>query len=781
MLKNSNNTFPRVPLTASLALGFCLLPSAVMFAHGQAASSANALEEVIVTASKREQSLQDVSVSVSTLSAEDITRNELRDSEELLLRVPNLDIRTNSGSSNANIFIRGVGTLGAGFNLQAGVGVYFDEVALNSQVVNILQTYDLERVEVLRGPQNTLYGRNTTGGAINFISKKPRVGGETEGYASATYGRFNELDFEGAVGGPIGDSAAYRVAVQSQNRDGIRENQVTGNQDVERDKLAGRVQLAFEPMENLAINLKAHAERIDNDNLRYKAMGAYQPDVDSPDPSRLCDPPFQFGCNTGYGFVDNSSEKEFSSDMVRPLNTVDAMGGSMNVDMDFENFVLTSITAYEENEQDLSADLDGTPRHDFHFFIESEQEQWSQELRLTSLGDSDFRWLVGAYGFWEKNRGTTGPTLSTPRGLLVNRSDARFENTSYSGYFNVEYDVTERVTLKGGFRAGQDNVQGSTTALNAFESQLPGLDVSGPTFSGDMLPDYDLLFSTAEANGARIARVGGPTDPDAKINDFDFEEWGGELGVEFRPSENQLAYGKWSRGYKAGLFPNAPMSIFTGLGDVPIEPEIVNNYEVGFKSEFADGRARLNVAAFFIDYQNQQQNQAIEGRFEVVSIDSEIYGGELEFSWLPMEGLFFSTALSLLEGEVTEAVDPGQVGNSLVAAPDFTGNMSLRKEWYLNSGALFSIGADARYSSRRYFNLENSVSDDGYAVFNAQAIYEFGEGGKHKLSLWGKNLLNEKYVQNGFIWDDNSDGQADYHSVTLGMPLTYGVSVRTSF
>src|SRR6056300_698634 len=191
------------------------------------------LEEVVVTAAKRTQSTQDLGISVAAISGEEIQRQGLVDSGELLQGVTNLDFRRSAGSSNANIFVRGVGTTGVGFNVQSGVGVYVDEVVLNSPVVNVSQLFDLERVEVLRGPQNTLYGRNTTGGAVNFISNKPEVGGELNGYVNLTYGKFNEMNLEGAVGGPIGDSAAYRIAAQSQQRDGIRTNLYDGKDNVE--------------------------------------------------------------------------------------------------------------------------------------------------------------------------------------------------------------------------------------------------------------------------------------------------------------------------------------------------------------------------------------------------------------------------------------------------------------------------------------------------------------------------------------------------------------------
>ena len=546
-----------------------------------------ALEEIVVTATKRASSLQDVGVSVAAFGGEEIARLGLKDSQEILLKVPNVDIRANAGSTNANIFLRGVGSAGIGFNVQSGVGIYADEVVLNSPVVNILQVYDLERVEVLRGPQNTLYGRNTTGGAINFISRKPEVGGETNGYFDASIGRFSELNLEGAVGAPIGDKMAFRAAVQSSTRDGFRTNLETGSDDVEREKFAGRVQLAIEPTDSVRVNLKAHLERVRSDNIRFKNVGAFAPDATGPDPAQPCATPFELGaCSNGFGFVGSPDDLEFNSDMTDPENNVDAFGLSAQVDIDFEDFVLTSITAYEENEQDLSEDSDAYPAHSFHFFIQSEAEQISQEIRLASTSDSAFRWIVGGYYFKEDKTGTTGPTFGTPMGIMLVRSIADFDNTTYSAYADLEYDINEKLTLKGGYRFSSDQIEGQSIALLAFESDLGGLDITGPSFSGAPLPDFLTLINAARANGVpsffrgetgggprRIIFVGGPSDPDAAINDTTFDESGGKLGLDYRPSDDTLIYGHWSRGFKAGIFPNAPMAIMNGFGDVAVRPE----------------------------------------------------------------------------------------------------------------------------------------------------------------------------------------------------------------
>ena len=743
-------------------------------------SAQQILEEILVTATKRSESLQDVGVSVAAFSGEALERMGLKNSDEILLQVPNLEIISNAGATNANIFLRGIGSAGIGFNIQGGVGLYSDEVALNSPVVNILQTYDLERVEVLRGPQNTLYGRNTTGGAVNFISRKPEIGGEANGYLNAAYGRFSQFDLEGAYGAPLGENAAIRISGQGQFRGGIRENLETGRKDQGREKYAGRAQLAFDPSEQVSMNFKAHLERVRSDNIRFKNVGAYAPDSSGGNRAP-CATPFALGaCSNGFGFVGSATPREINSDMEDPQNNVNAGGASAQIAAEFENFRLTSITAYEENSQELSEDSDAYSGHSFHFWIESEQRQFSQEIRLTSKDDSDFRWIVGGYGFWEDKTGTTGPTWGTPMGTMLVRSTASFDNTTYSAYVDGEYDLSERATLKGGFRYGSDNIQGNSIALFAFESALGGLDITTPSKTGEMLPDFEDLLAAGEASGALVLRVGGPSDPDSPINDKTFNEWGAKAGVDIRPAQDVLVYGQWSRGFKAGSFPNAPMAIMLGFGDVPIRPEIVNAYEVGLKAEFAEGRARLNAAAFFNDYQDQQNNEFVDGEFRVVNTDSEILGAELDLSLLPAEGVYIDLGLGLLDTEITASRQDDWEGNQLLNAPQFTARVAFRKEWNLASDALFGIGADGRYASKRHFSLNNLASDGGYFITNAQAWYEFGADGQYRVSLWGRNLFNALYYNNRFLFDDDGGG-TDYHTVYPSDPATFGISARVGF
>ena len=774
------------------------LIAAISMASTPSAFAQDVLEEIVVTATKRTESLQDVGISVSAFSGDQISSMNVTDSTDLLSRVANLNIGSSqSPSTNANVFLRGVGSTGVSFNLQSGVGFYSDEVVLNSPVVNVLQLYDLERVEVLRGPQNTLYGRNTTGGAVNYISRKPEIGGEVNGYVNARVGRFSQVDIEAAVGGPIGDSAAYRFAVDTRSRDGIRENLISGRDDEEIDKKAFRAQLAFEPSDNVSINLKAHVERVRDDDQRKVPVNGFDPnDLTSP-----CTETNKPGtCATSRGFIGSTDWREVHSDLVKAPMEVDAGGASASITIDFENFSLTSITGYEENEQRLVNDADGTPSPGFHFYLDSEQEQISQELRLASNTDSDIRWIVGAYYFNEDQDGTTGPLFGTPMGTMLVRSYAEFENTSTSVYGEIEYDVSERVTLKGGLRFGTDKIEGRSVALLAFEGVL-GMNFDESLINGAHLPSFPVLEQAARDNGVavftggeanpvgggpnRLIIVGGPTDPGAQINDTSWDEWGGTVGVDFAMNDDVLVYGKWSRGYKSGRFNQAPMSIMnldptTGrsLGDTPVEPEIVEAYEVGAKVEFAEGRARLNASIFYNDYTDQQINQFINGEFTVVNADSEIVGGEIELNAVPADNWYVDLSLGFLDTDVKNPTNSPLLGEELPYAPETTGRIAVRKDWNLSNGSLMSFDIEGRYADGRWFNLANSGrKGPSYSVTNAQLSYLFGDSQQYRLSLWGKNIFEEEWLT--FVTPGGSQAGAD--SAVLSPPRTYGLTVRADF
>ena len=730
-----------------------------------------AIDVLTVTATKRAESLQSVGVSVNAFTGDAMEKLGIHNSDEVLLRVPNLEIQANNGSTNANIFIRGLGTTGPGFNTLSGVGIYSDEVSLNSPVVNILQVYDLERIEILRGPQNTLYGRNTTGGAVNFISRKPEIGGEANGYVRATYGRFNQADIEGAFGAPLGEKMAFRAALQAQYRDGIRNNPFLGTKDFDREKWAGRLQLAFQPTDHFDATVKIHGERVRGSNLRWKSVGLRDPD----NPSQPCALPITLGSGCGdiNGFADTDNPRENFANLVDPANNVDAFGASLHMNYEFGNgIVVTSITAYEENDYENQEDSDASPNTIFHFNQVSEAEQISQEIRVKSADEDRFRWIVGAYGFWEDTSGSTGPIFAAMN--MVNMTQLDLDTEVYSIYGEVEYDVTEKVTVVGGLRYSHDKITGTNNTAVRFFSEVG--QFLTPTDGQDTLTWAELV-SFPFAMGRDIF--------------FDLEdswnEWGGKVGLEYQATDDIFVYANVSRGFKGGNFSAAPLQAIAGTAGMAVDPEIVVNYELGFKSELIDNTLTFNLSAFYADYTNQQVLRLTDSpgfglAAALVNVGgSEIYGIEADIAWAPIEGLFFDVNLGWLQTKITDFTDDDGndfAGNKLANAPSFNIMFSARYEYEFGSGALLGFGGDISYTSRRQFDLSNNplLSDGGYMRLNLQAYYEFGPDNNYRVILWGKNITNELWLTNKSDFSSNG-----FLQVIPSEPATYGLTISANF
>ena len=241
------------------------------------------IEEVIVTAQKRAESMQDVPISMQALTGDDLRELGVKNASDVLNLFANVG-SIDAGGPKQNFFIRGVGTSDFHLNAVGAVGVYLDEVSINSPVAVSFSLFDMERVEVLRGPQNTLFGRNTTGGAVNYISRKPVVGDAFSGYAELSYGRFDQLDFEAAVGVPLGDTTAMRIAIVSNNRDGAYDNLTLGQDTGTVEKQAIRMQFLWEPSESTSALLNLHGGRDDSEAVPFKNVGL----MDPADPSQPC-------------------------------------------------------------------------------------------------------------------------------------------------------------------------------------------------------------------------------------------------------------------------------------------------------------------------------------------------------------------------------------------------------------------------------------------------------------------------------------------------------------
>ncbi len=750
-----------------------------------AAGSAQAfefeLEEVIVTAQKRTQSLQDVPVSVSALGSGDLEGLKLRATTEIAAQVPNMQISTAYGDSTPMISMRGVSMSDFSLNQSSPVAIYVDEVFRGNPAILGVQMFDLERVEVLRGPQGTLYGKNTTGGAVNFITKAPTH--DTEGYVTAGFGEYDRKELKGAAQTSlIEDVLAVRVAGTWTEMDGYNKNKLAGKGDHNAiDEWGARITLAYTPIDDLEMILRiaSSEQRPTNfvqlaDNIAPGGVGF-----------------------TGYNRnALDRNEVETDLDAEREIET-DSVALTINYDLS-DQLALTSITSWDDGSFDSPEDVDGSPTDSLHIRYQSELTQWAQDLRLTSNFDSAFNFIAGLYFSQEEVELTNQIDVLHDLGLAagdvttafldpldpVGTADfvpdgdvdtydcmvAGFGCTQYNKftqnrnsiavYFNSTYEMTDAVTLNVGLRYTEDE-----TELDDYVATLAGVTAdAGPTagtaFDGSVFPT--------------ITQASLPEDR------FVDREWSGKIGLDYTTEDGTLIYASYSKGYRSGAFNGA--AFLDPSEVISVDPETLGSYELGFKSELLGNSVQLNGAVFYIDYSDQQflNVDSATATQTLVSIDSStITGAELELTARPLEPLMLRAGLGWLDTEVEEGSLQGVdlAGNELLAAPELNFNVSVDYDIALGDAGMLTLHLDSNFVDEQHFNIFNTeaIKGDDYWVSNARISFESADS-SYTLAAWVKNIEDKTYVTQSI---DLSPLGFDYFQ--LGAPRMAGVEATFRF
>jgi iron complex outermembrane receptor protein len=715
--------------------------------HAQAQESGLALEEIIVTAQKRMESVQDVPISISAFSANDLSDLGVDRASELLNFIPNASTHLIYGDSQFNFYIRGVGDSNFHVNSISSVGIYADEVALNSAPTWGFATFDLERVEVLRGPQNTLFGRNTTGGAVSFISRKPALDAGLNGHVDLSYGRYNQVDVEGALGIPAGDSWAFRLAAKASTGDAIQTNRFLGVKQGDRERYAARFQALWQPSDTFSALFSANFGANRGDNRQAKSIGTQDPS----NPRAICPVPLgQLGlgqpCSDGGGFVDTADHFEIFANMPNPRNQIDVSGGSLRLDWKMSGATLTSISAYMHSEMERSEDADAGPNAFFELHQGTDADQYSQELRLTSSSDSKMQWLLGAYYFFEDAYLPTvirrTPGDPPPLNAVPGDPDAQLatilpttiiwqDDKSASLYGQIDYELVDRLTVTAGLRLSSEDKSGWNETFIGSGTQYP--------FG---------TFLTEDRARSNIIRYVGKTRLDEQS-----DEWGGRLALNYRLNPDAILYGSVSRGFKSGGFSAAALQALIGQAARAVKPESLLTYEIGSKSTWLDGRLTTNVSAFYNDWQDMQifsilldQGQLLPLLLNVPKTAS--WGAEFEAKYVPAENWLVQLGLGLLDSEVKDATDLPQVhvGNELPYAPNYSVDGLIEKRWPLASGVV-SLQTDFHAVADQSYDLANKVelSEDGRFLLNARLAYKVD---RYEFAIWGRNLTEESYCDN---------------------------------
>lgn len=782
----------RVSAIALLALAYPVANQAMaQEGTAQAAQEVNdgasrRLSTVTVTANKREENLQNVPIAINAITGDSLEKSGVLETSDLAGQVSNLQISSPFGRTQPNFILRGISVANEFNSNQASPnGVYLDEVYLSSRFAQGMNLFDLDRVEVIKGPQGTLFGRNTVGGAINIITKKADFNG-SNGFASAGIGNFNTYKASGAYGSEIiDDTLAFRVAGAIEKGDGQIDNPVTGvGKGRTTDNYALRGSLLWEPSDSTRFTLRAYAGQSDASSEPPLSIGAL-PDGSNP--------------ITGYS-RDGLDYWESAVDY-QGGNKTKAQGVALISTFDVGDFELTSITSYDDGELRVDQDPDGSPVDVFAINWYSDYDQFSQDVRLSSNPDANFRYILGAYygkdtnetfntyrffGFLENIPGL--PAFDPPNifvappypGLLggvtgvfsgfgVNH-DFTQERTSTAIYGDANFDLSDKLTLTAGLRYTWDDIELSNVSSTAF-------DYSG-TEQVTLIPPFAAPGSICPGS------VGCPAD----LSD-DSEQLTGRLILDYQMNDDLMFYGSYSRGYRAGAINGTAYASPSQLTFV--EPEKVDAYEIGFKGDFSDGTIRLNGSLFYYDYQNQQLQEVIGiVPFLRNAPKAEALGFELDLQTQLTENLFASAGYGYLDSEYKELSLSGVdlAGNTFSNAPDQTFNAFADWTAYSNQVGELHIRPSAVYAGDAWlspFNEKpsssaNAVGDnsnlyqEGYWLVNGRMAWETDQW---TVAASVRNIFDEEYYAYGL--DLRAAVGVDF--LIRGQRRTYGLDVTYKF
>ncbi|MEM9620812.1 MAG: TonB-dependent receptor [Pseudomonadota bacterium] len=710
------------------------------------AAAEEVIEEIVVTATKRSVQLEDLAGAANVISGEDVGAGGIESVRDLNVDVPSLSIGDQFGF--ARVFMRGIGMTSIDIGGEGAVSFLQDGAIIPRPAAQLMGMFDLQQIEVLRGPQGTLYGRGATAGAINMVTNKP--GDELAGYAQFSAGNYDLGIFEGAVDLPLADNLALRLATKLEKRDGYGENLFSGADVDDRDAQAYRATLQYSPDAAWDATLSFQYYEEDDNNFAFHYFG---PSAGTSTPVPLAVPILggQTVDMVGGDLYDINSDQE-------AINERDAYVASLVLNFDLSDTLsLRSISSVQNLDRFLRDDLDST---DVNLFGQNnyteESDSFGQEFILNYTADK-LDVVAGAMYFEEELFGEVfvpltnicfllaPATCGTPAGDALN-----------SGAYLQDGDVD--ITAYGVFAE-------ATYALNNQWSIIAGLRYNYEERDGTGAFIFDALALNVDTD-----------------QDEDWDEVTPRFTVQYEPNDNTLMYLTYTRAFKSGV-------INTGSLSPPLDPEIVDAYEVGVKGSTANGQLRYSLAAFYYEYEDLQISfvDATSTVSTINAAEAENYGVELELDASFDNGVsvdFFATYLSaeyqeFFNGDYANGFAITDLsGNTLPNAPEYTAKLGINYATDVSSG-LLRLRLEGYYQDEVFFTEwnRNDASQDSYELINANIDYQFQDG-TWMVSVWGRNLSDEEIISNNIITAPL------YDSLRVGSvlpPRTYGATVSFQF
>jgi iron complex outermembrane receptor protein len=668
--------------------------SAASSVGAQATTQSSELEEVLVTAQRRGERLQDVPITVTVLDAEQIQRARVQQIGDVASRTPGLSFDAYP-ASQPRVFIRGIGSPDRGAAGDPSAAVFLDEIYLGRPAAVAFDAFDVERIEVLKGPQGTLYGRNVVGGAINVLSRRADPSAFDAG-AEVTVGNYQRLDGAAFVNSPLADGkAAIRASGSWRTHDGYVRNTFTGNRVEDQDTTSTRLQFLGRPADNIRLSFSV-------DGTRDRAAGPAQHVFDLDE-----------GADEAV-FWTVDRDRKHTAGASDGFQDRDTWGARAQLDWDVSFATLTYLGSYRDLDYHTYYDFDGgnaaTNLIDIAGTNDEQSDFYSNEIRMSSLPDAHVSWVAGLYNFGSDTDRLDTLALTVGRNALAEIYTQRATLDSYAVFGDVNWPLTDRFSVTGGVRYSRDEKE----------------------------------YRVSNTAGAAIVRAGERFDVSVSRN-YDAATY--RLGASFKLAEEHLLYLMVSRGFKSGGFQDTPASAADAADD--FEPEYATQYELGQKSTFADGALVWNNTLFLLDYTDLQTRRVLDNLAIVTDNAGEatIQGYETYLSWRAFAGARLTLSYAYTDATFDEfSPEPGvdYAGNRISRTPEHKVVLSPSYDWLLPQGATLSVAADYSHESRIFDDNSNAgpeVRDPTHFV-DARIIYSSADE-KWAVSFWGKNLTDE--------------------------------------
>jgi iron complex outermembrane receptor protein len=707
------------------------------------ATDADNKGEIVVTARRREESLISVPISVTAISGDALGKQGAIDITTLQDRTPNLTLQIARGSNSTLIaFIRGVGQQDPLWGFEPGVGLYVDDVYVARPQGAVLDIFDVQRVEVLRGPQGTLYGRNTIGGAIKYVTKK--LGHEFEGDVKGSYGSYNQRDLIGKVTVPVTDTLSVGGAVAYYKRDGYGKNLTTGKDQYDKDVLALRLSAEFTPSDTMFFRL-AGDRTVDTSNPRHG--------------TRLV------GNGTDPAYATTASvydTRAGAGDHNRVVSEGVSLTGEIKLN---DTLTFKTISAYRKGHTDTIIDFDNTPLPTLDIPAYYRDHQYTQELQLLYQGER----LQGVAGVYYLN-GVSAGAFDTVLGLLNTTilTSGSVKTKSYAAFADLSYDLTDTFKLSLGARYTKDDKTGTVLRQN---------------YSGIRSP----VFGNASAIPGLVRTN--------YTNSRTFDQFTPRVSLSYQPNRDLNIYASYSKGFKSGGFDMRGDALFTPTTVNGYKPETVDAYEVGMKGAFIDRTLFLNLAGYYSNYKNQQVTIQVPNvlaggiaSFVDNAGKAEIYGLEMEARAVPSRDFQATLSVGYTHAKykkyltfIAGGTTPVDVASQRVFQNTPKWTVAASATWSTDlAGGRFSVTpAISMRSDVSLFEIPSPVLDqDGYFLVDTSANW-VAPGERWSLGVHARNLTNKRYRVGGY----NFPGAAFGNSLIgyYGPPRTVTGTVEFKF